>query len=467
MTIKFGTDGWRAIVGEDFTPENVTQVIQAFADLYAALPEAGRPVVVGYDRRNQSPETARLVAEVLTRNGITTFLSESYCPTPMVSWTVVQMQAAAGIMVTASHNPPHWNGIKFKESYGGAASPAFTDPIEAQIRKNAATPRTTRTAHPKAATLLHTFTATAYVEHLRRFVDLAAIAKAKHKILYDPMYGAGAGYLSQIVDGITEIHGHRDIHFGGVHPEPIIPYVNEAIATMRGGGYDLCVITDGDADRIGAVDETGRFITSHEIYAVLLDHVIRRRGWTGNVVKSITTTQMIDRICEQHGLQLTTTPVGFKYISPALNAPNMLAGGEESGGIGFPRHVCERDGVLCALLLLEAMALGHASISQLVAEMQRQYGPYCYRRIDLKLTVEQMQRARERLQSGDVPTTLCGRRMKLLNRIDGFHFLRDDNSWLLVRPSGTEPLFRTYAEARSPDDVEALLQEARVLVGLD
>lgn len=464
MTIAFGTDGWRAVVGRDFTPENVTRIIQAFADLYPTLPEAGRPVVVGYDRRNQSPETAQLVAELLTANGIETYVSSDFCTTPAVSWMVTHLKAAAGIMVTASHNPPNWNGIKFKESYGGAASPAYTDPIEAQIGKHDGLASAKASAW-QATPLLHRFDPHgAYVDQLRSLVDLAAIRRADPRVLFDPMYGAGAGYLSRMLDGVTEIHGQRDLLFGGIHPEPIVPYVNEAIATMRGGGFDVCVITDGDADRIGAIDETGRYITSHEIFALLLHHVLTVRGWQGNVVKSITTTRMIERICKQFGLALTTTPVGFKYISPAINAPGMLAGGEESGGIGFPRHVCERDGLLCALLLLEAMALRKKPMSALVAEVQEHYGPCLYRRVDLQLTPEQMATARQQLDKNP-PSTLCGQAVVHVNRIDGFHFLRTDDSWLLMRPSGTEPLFRTYAEARTQADVDALLAEARRLLG--
>lgn len=462
MTIKFGTDGWRAVVGQDFTPANVTKIIEAFAAIYPTLPEAGRPVVVGYDLRDQSPETAALVTELLAARGITPILSRDYCPTPAVAWTVVQQRAAAGIMVTASHNPPAWNGIKFKESYGGAASPEFTTPIEQQIAKRAAptadarAPVTPQSFDPKKE----------YLNHLRQFVDGAAIAKARFKILFDPLYGSGASYLAQMVDGVTEIHGQRDIKFGGIHPEPIVPYVNEAISTMRGGGYDVCIITDGDADRIGAIDERGTYLTSHEIYGLLLHHVLTHRGWRGNVVKSITTTRMIDALCRQFGLQLTTTPVGFKYISPALKGPNMLVGGEESGGIGFPRHVCERDGLLCGLLILEMMAVRGKPLSELVAELQTTYGPCRYRRVDLKLTPEQMQLAKARLANLAV-TSLCDRPIAKIDRIDGYHLLRDDESWLLIRPSGTEPLLRTYAEARTDEAVTALLQEAQRMIGLE
>jgi phosphomannomutase len=465
MTITFGTDGWRAVVGRDFTTDNVATVIQAFADLYPTLPEAGRPVMVGFDRRNQSPETAKFVSRILAANQIPTFLADDYCPTPMVSWNVVKHEAACGIMVTASHNPPEWNGIKFKEAYGGAASPAYTDPIEAQIATNVAAGRVPCTTPAADAPAVQSFGMQSYLEQLRELVNIQAINGAGLRVLYDPMYGSGAKYLSQMIRGVTEIHGHRDVTFGGIHPEPIIPYVNEAITTMQGGGYDVCVITDGDADRIGAVDEQGTYMTSHEIFALLLLHTLETRKWRGNVVKSITTTQMIDRIAREFGMDLTVTPVGFKHISPTLNVPNMLAGGEESGGIGFPRHVCERDGLMCALLLVEMMALRKTSMSGLVTELQERFGPCKYRRIDLKLTETEMATARTALQ-GDLPQELCGQSVKHLNRIDGHHFLREDDSWLLVRASGTEPLFRTYAEARTQQEVDDLLAAARPLLGL-
>lgn len=464
MSIKFGTDGWRAVVGKDFTPENVAHIIQAFADLYPHSPGRGRPVVVGYDRRNQSPEMAQLVTDVLTANGITTYLSSTFCPTPGVSWNVVKYEAAAGVVVTASHNPPDWNGIKFKESYGGAASPAYTDPIEAQIAKNQAAGKRPKTDGQRS--LLQSFDpAGPYLQALREFVDLDRINRSGFKILYDPMYGAGAGLFGQLVAGVTEIRGDRDVTFNGIHPEPIVPYVNDTIAAMRGGTYALGVINDGDADRIGAVDETGRYVTTHEIYAVILLHLLRERQWRGQVVKSITTTRMIDRICTQYDGPLHVTPVGFKHISPALNAPNMLVGGEESGGIGIPRHLCERDGLLCGLLLCEMMAIHKKPIGQLVAALQQEFGPTAYRRVDLRLTPAQMQTARHRL-AGTLPDTLCGQSVRHLDRIDGYHFLREDESWLLIRASGTEPLLRTYAEARTSAEVDALLQAAQEIIGL-
>lgn len=462
--IKFGTDGWRAVVGDTFTPENVARIMHAFADLYPTMPEAGRPVVIGYDCRNQAPETAQMVAELLTARGIDVIVSNTFCPTPAVSWNVVHANGAAGVMVTASHNPPQWNGIKFKESYGGAASSEWLAPIEAQIVKNDASPAKPQPASTRG-TRCEFDPAKEYLAQLRTLVDIDAINRAHLNIVYDPMYGAGAGLLGQLVNGITEIHSARDINFGGVHPEPIIPYLQDTMQMLAKGGFAGCMVTDGDADRIGAIDDRGTYVTTHEIFALILKHVVEHRGWTGNVLKSITTTRMIDRLCKRYGSTLTVTPVGFKFISPALKAPGILIGGEESGGIGLPRHICERDGLLSSLLLLEMMATKKQTLGELVKDLQVDVGPSCYTRIDLTLTNEQMATAKARLADFR-PESLCGQRVIQIQTFDGFHFLRADDSWLLIRPSGTEPLLRTYAEARTMQDVDTLLAEAQKVIGL-
>ncbi|OGQ48275.1 MAG: hypothetical protein A3I09_03700 [Deltaproteobacteria bacterium RIFCSPLOWO2_02_FULL_47_10] len=467
-TIRFGTDGWRAVIGEDFIPENIAQVIQAFADIYPSLPEAGRPVYIGYDRRAQSKESAELIARGLVANNIRTVLSNNFCPTPCVSWHVKTDRAAAGIMVTASHNPAKWNGIKFKESYGGAASPAYTDPIEAQIAKNAATgkkPKITSLPNP----LLEKFEPHgAYVKSIKKWADLKLIRDSKFKILADPMYGAGTDYFPEFFeDAVTQIHTEADTNFGGIQPEPIIPHVNEAIEVMKSRKYDICLITDGDADRIGAIDENGTYVTAHQIFSLLIKHIVETRKWRGRIIKSITTTQMINRLCKKYSLELITTPVGFKHISPALNDPKVLIGGEESGGIGIPRHVCERDGVLCGLLLVEMMAVRERRLSELVEELQHEVGPCQYRRIDMHLDKKVIDSARAALkEKADSIKELCGMKVKKLDLLDGYHFMREDDSWLLVRPSGTEPLLRTYAEARTIEEVDALLTEAKKIIGL-
>lgn len=466
--IKFGTDGWRAVIGEDFIPENIGKVIQAFADIYPNLPEAGKPVYIGYDRRAKSKETAELIASVLVANNIKTRLSTQFCPTPCVSWHVNTDKGAAGIMVTASHNPPKWNGIKFKESYGGAASPAYTDPIEAQITANDKTGKRPKTAKLQGP-LFETYNPHgAYITSLKGWANLKLIRDSKFKILAEPMYGSGTDYFPEFFeDSVTQIHTEADTNFGGIQPEPIIPHVNGAIEVMKSRKYDICVITDGDADRIGAIDEKGNYVTSHFIFSLLIKHLVESRGWKGKIIKSITTTQMINRLCRKYGMELVTTPVGFKYISPALNDPKVLMGGEESGGIGIPRHVCERDGLLCGLLLTEMMAMRERHLSELIEEMQKDVGPVAYKRVDMHLDHATIDIARKNLKekSGGIKE-LCGMKVKKLDLMDGYHFLREDDSWLLVRPSGTEPLLRTYAEARTQEEVEALLKEAKNIIGI-
>lgn len=465
MTIRFGTDGWRAVVGADFTPENVAQVAQAFADIYPSLPEFGKPVYIGYDRRNKSKESAELIASVLLGNHISVWLSKDYCPTPCVSWSVKNFGAAAGIMVTASHNPPSWNGIKFKESYGGAASKEFLAPIEAKIDENETGQRAPKKADLLGNSLLHYFDPHKdYVAALAKLVDLNLIKKANFKILYDAMYGAGSGFLTDLLDNqITPLHDNADPNFGGIHPEPIQPYVNEAMEKMKTGQYSICVITDGDADRIGAVDEKGNFVSSHQIFSLLFKHLVENRGMKGKVLKSISTTVMLDRLCEKYHLALGVTPIGFKYLSPAMKEPGILIAGEESGGIGMPHHICERDGLYCALLLLELMATRKQLVGELIADLQSEAGPCYYKRIDLSIPKEKIEKLKLKLADFK-PKELAGQNVTKMTLIDGYHFALEDSSWLLIRPSGTEPLLRTYAEAPTLTQVEKLLTEAKKLV---
>ncbi len=451
--IKFGTDGWRAIIGDDFIPKNIEIVAQAYAEIHKRSKTANKPVYIGYDRRDQARESAELITSVLIANQIETYLSNDCCPTPTVSWMVKHNNAEVGIMVTASHNPSKWNGIKFKEGYGGSASPEFTNMIEAEIEKGV----TPKKAQFKDHGLFHYFDPKKeYVDHIKTLVDMDLIKSANFNCLVDPLYGSGAGYFKLLLgDTVTEIHSERDITFGGIHPEPIPPHVNEAIETMKNGNYSACIINDGDADRLGAIDENGNYITTHLLFSILIKHVVENKGWSGEVIKSISTTQMIDRLCKKYGLALETTLVGFKYISPKLNQPGVMVGGEESGGFGFPVHVCERDGVLCGLLLLENMATRKMTLGQLVDEIQKEVGPIYYKRLDLKLTDEKISEVKDVLNNIKLKE-IAGKKVKKFTDIDGWHYLLADDSWLLVRTSGTEPLMRIYVEAASPDRVNEM-----------
>ncbi len=465
--IRFGTDGWRAVIGKDFIPENITKVAQAFADLNPELAETGQPVVIGYDRRKQSPEAAQWIASVLLGNGIRTILMNTFCPTPAVSWYTVRKKCAAGIMVTASHNPPEWNGIKFKESYGGAASGDYCRPIEQRIEENDRAGREPRTAVVDGNDLLESLDPhEEYLGSFAQFIDVDRIRGAGFTILADPLFGSGTGYYPQLLgDCVAEIHDAADTTFGGLNPEPIPPNANELMERVKGGDFSCGLLTDGDADRAGAVDKNGNFVTTHEVYALLIRHAVENKGWTGKIIKSISTTRMIDRLGEKYGLPVETTPVGFKYISPAMKEPGVLVGGEESGGFGFPRHVPERDGVFSGLMLLEYMAVSGKSLRTLVDELQQEFGPTKYRRDDLHLSAEEIAKARKAMQGLDI-TEFDGHRVVKHETMDGHHFLFDDDSWLLFRASGTEPLIRVYAEAPTMEQVEKMLAFGKEQIGL-
>lgn len=465
--IKFGTDGWRAVIGEDFTPENISKVIQAFADLYPNLYNTGHPVVIGYDRRNQSPEAADLIASVLLGNGIKVLLSGGFCPTPAVAWYAKTKNLTAGIMVTASHNPPKWNGIKFKESYGGAASGEYCRPIEDRIVENDKTGRRPCTAALKGNPDLVKFDP--YGEYLKcfsKFIDVGRIRSQDFKLLIDPLFGAGCGYFPRLLGPmVTEIHNAADTNFGGLNPEPIPPHANELLELLKSGSYTCGLLTDGDADRAGAADEHGNFITTHEVYSLLIRHAVENKKWTGKIIKSISTTIMVNRLGAKYGLPVRTTPVGFKYISPAMKEPGVMVGGEESGGFGFPRHIPERDGVFSDLMLLELMATTGKSLGKLVAELQHEFGPCRYRRLDLHLSAGEIAKAREKMKILDIKA-IDGLKVKAHETMDGHHFLFEDDSWLLFRTSGTEPLVRIYSEAPSFDQVDAMLAEGKRQIGL-
>jgi len=465
--IKFGTDGWRAVIGEDFIPENIMKVTQAFADLYFESPESGKPVVIGYDRRNKSPESAEIIASVLLGNNIPTVLSETFCPTPAVSWYVKTKGCAAGIMVTASHNPPKWNGIKFKESYGGAASEDYVRPIEQAILDNDKRAKSPKTAALKNNKSLDLFSAYGeYLNQFSNFVDLALIKRQDYKVLVDPLYGAGTGFFPRLLGkNVEEIHFQDDTNFGGLNPEPIPPNINELIEHMKSKKYDIGLITDGDADRTGAVDEKGNHVTTHEVFSLLIKHVVENKKWSGSIIKSISTTMMINRLGKKYGLEVKTVPVGFKYISPAMKEPGVLIGGEESGGFGLPRHIPERDGIFSGLLLLEFMATNKKTLGELVADLQKDVGPTKYRRIDMHLTKDQIAVARENMKKLDIKS-VGGLRLIKRETMDGLHFLYEDESWLLFRASGTEPLVRIYAEAPTMKQVEEMLSTGRHAIGL-
>ncbi len=467
--IKFGTDGWRAIMGQEYTHANVAKVIQAFCDVKKN--EANKNVYVGYDRRKDSADFAKTVADVLASNGFTAWLSQDFCPTPCISWLTKEKQGLAGIMITASHNPAQWNGVKFKEGYGGSASPEYTQEIEDQIVVNdtaGKTPLQKGFTAGVANNNIQSFDPKdTYVKHLTQFVDIKRIQQSGIKIAYDAMYGAGSHFLTQVLGmDILQLHAAADTNFGGTNPEPIEKNLQEVMQLIKAKKADVAMATDGDADRIGAIDENGSYISTHQIFALLLKHHVTHRKATGTIVMSVSTTSMIRKMCAQYGLKLVETPVGFKHICKYLKTENALMGGEESGGFSYRDHVHERDGIFNALMLLEMMAVHKKTLSQLVQDLASEFGSYFYERIDYHLNTETIERAKIIAGKHDI-TSIAGVAVKEYQTMDGIKIFFADGSWLLIRSSGTEPLLRTYAEGPTPQRVQDILTFAKTHLQLN
>jgi alpha-D-glucose phosphate-specific phosphoglucomutase len=471
VTIRFGTDGWRAVISEDFTFENVRHVAQAIADHVlqgdGSDGSVERPLVIGFDTRFLSDRYAIAVANVLASNGLPVFLSKADCPTPALSLAVKQLGAAGGIMITASHNPPRYNGIKYKSSFGGSAMPDETARIEQLLERNLREGRTAPTteipwsdsAVPQPGEIVRFDPLPGYLLHLRTLINFSVIARSGLRVAIDPMYGAGRGYtarwLRELGVMVAEIHGELNPGFGGNHPEPIARNLSRLMELVKTGGYDIGLATDGDADRIGAVDAQGEFVSPHLIIALALRHLMDQ-GKRGLVVKTISTTQLVNRLAAAHGLDVEETPVGFNYICDFMLKQPVLIGGEESGGISVLGHIPEGDGILMGLLLLEIVATAGKPLHQLIAELQDAFGPFAYDRIDQRVQPFSKKQLVARLKE-DAPDELAGQRLVRVNDRDGIKYLLQDDSWLLIRPSGTEPVLRVYAEAATAEQVRRLL----------
>ena len=467
--IKFGTDGWRGVIAREFTFENVSIVAQATMDYMVNEGLANKGLVIGYDRRFLSREFAKHCAEIAVGNGIKVLLTETYTPTPAVSWAVKSRAAGLGVMITASHNPPVYNGFKVKESFGGSARPSTTKKIEEQVDKNISCCRKILSipfAEALQSGMISRFDAnTVYYAQLKKYVDMDLIIKSAIPFVVDPMFGAGSGVFPVLLPGALEIHGDCNPAFGGQAPEPIMEHLQVLSEMVKSGGFRAGLALDGDADRIGAVDENGDFFSSHMIYTVLLRHLYERKGLRGGVVKTVSTTQMINLLAAKYGLELFETPIGFKHICELMLENDILMGGEESGGLGVKGHMPERDGILMGLLLLEAMAMSGKGLKQLLNETMDEIGHFFYRRIDLQIGQAAKEKLITRLSSGET-AKIAGVAVAGTNFSDGFKFIFTNGSWLLIRPSGTEPVLRLYSEAGSPEEVEKFLAAGRELAGV-
>jgi phosphomannomutase len=465
--IKFGTDGWRGFIADDFTFDNVRKVAWAIASYVLKHEDHARGVLVGYDTRYASDRAARLVAQVLAGAGIPVHLANDYTPTPAVSYNVKKLGAAGGVMITSSHNPFNWNGVKFKAKFGGSATPDILKKIEAELHAGAMP-----TAAP--AQIVEMDFKPAYIEAVCKFADLDVIRKANFKFAIDSMYGSGRGVLPGIFDktGIQYIAIRQEANplFPGINPEPILPHVAELQKTVTKEKCHAGLATDGDADRIGAVAEDGSFVDAHKCFAILANWLLERRKWPGDLVRAFNTTRMIDRIAARHGRKLHEVSIGFKYAADLMMTREILIAGEESGGIGYGSFLPERDGVLNALLLANVMAEEGKPLGQLVAHLQKEYGPHYYGRRDLHISEELKNGAVRR--AADSGTTKIGPYTILRKEnLDGVKFFLDAptngngaEAWVLFRASGTELLLRVYAEAATPELVEEILQAAERFV---
>lgn len=492
--IKFGTDGWRDKIADGFTFENVRDVAQALSDylkeLKCSIPgvsdfvvsgeksenrSQNRPkLIIGYDTRFLSDQFAKEAALVAVKNGIEVFLTKSFAPTPAVSFFTVDIGADGAVLITASHNPAQYNGFKFKAPYGGSATPEITRKIEEHYSKNKKMNKKaemTTVEEAKKSGLLHFIDPKSeYLAKILSILDEGLIESSESKrlqVLVDPLYGAGQGYLKDALMAlgceVKEIHGEINPSFGGMNPEPIAENLGELKKHIIENGYDVGFALDGDADRVGAIDASGAFISSHQIFALLLEHLVNKRGWHGDVVKTVSTTQMVDVIANEYGLKVYETPVGFKYICEHILEKDILIGGEESGGIGIKNYIPERDGILISLLLVEVMLANGKTLGQLINDLMNRIGPFHYDRWDLKIDHNIKPALLEFLKEFN-PDNLIGRKVSLINTRDGYKYCLENNGWLMIRTSGTEDVVRLYAEAESPEKVNELLKAGKLIL---
>jgi alpha-D-glucose phosphate-specific phosphoglucomutase len=466
--IGFGTDGWRAVIADTFTFANLRLIAQAVADsLLKQRTDGKQPVVViGYDTRFLSDRFAAETACVMAANGILTWLTRSDAPTPAISYNVTHKGADAGIVITASHNPPRYNGFKLKASYGGSATAEQCALVEAELRlieKEGRDPKIIKYEQALEMDLIRRFDpAWDYYQHLGGIVDFDRISQRELNIVADSMWGAGRGafhtMLSRSRCHVSEIRNVLNPGFGGIHPEPILRYLNDLVAAVQRLQADVGLATDGDADRIGAIDAHGKFVDPHHVFALTLRHLVESKGQRGDVVKTVSTTFMINNLCQKYGLKLHETPVGFNHIADLMMHSDVLIGGEESGGISIRGHIPEGDGILMGLLLLEVMGHTQAPLHEIINDLQANFGPAHYGRIDTHLTRQVPKKQVVSMLADAAPNQLGGETVSRVGTLDGVKFYMSDNSWLLIRPSGTEPLLRVYAEARTPQAVAALLE---------
>ena len=463
--ICFGTDGWRAVIAEDFTFANVARVAQATADFWKSEirnPKSeifGREpkVVIGYDRRFLSDRFAQTTAEVFAGNDFQVILTPEPTPTPCVSYAVKTLVAVGGVMITASHNPPIFNGFKLKSHFGGSSDAETCQAVESFLDKN---PPQLKTDNSKLKVSIWDIRP-AHFKAIKRLVDFKLISKSKLRVAHDALFGVGAGVFETLLAKtnckVTTLNGKHDVLFGGICPEPLPKNYALGGAQLRRNPHDICLVTDGDADRIGAMDGHGRPMMNQQVIALLLHHLVRNRGGRGAVTKTFNTTAMVDKMCAAWNLPLTEVGIGFRFIAPELMKPGALFGAEESGSVGFAGHIPERDGLAAGLLLLEMLAMEKISVNKIYARLEKEFGPHCYGRLDAHYPLERRMALMEWLKANP-PGKLLRSPLARVDVRDGVKFVAEDSTWLMLRGSGTEPVLRIYAEAKSADAMQKLLR---------
>jgi phosphomannomutase len=458
--IKFGTDGWRAVISEDFTFDNVKKVAQGVADFVnndcGGLKVKERKIVVGYDTRFLSDKYAELMTCVLGANGVKTVLSDRPTPTPSVSFAIKDRGYIGGLMITASHNPARYNGIKYKAYYGGSAGPEVTKKFEAYLGKNEIKYKGLDELKSSGLVEIDDII-TKHLEFIKSYADLKLLKNSKLNVLVDSMYGTGNDYIAMLLKGgkckVDTIHNEKNPSFGGINPEPILPNLKELAEKTKEGKYDIGLATDGDADRLGVALPNGKLLTGHKVMSVLLLHLLEDKSMRGGVIQTICGTYLIDKICKKYNLKMYETAVGFKYICELMLKEDILIGGEETGGVAFKNSIPERDGILSGLLILEMMAMKKKKMLDILKSIDKEYGTYEYKRLDLKYPDDKKPKLMASLKR-DPPKDILGKPVVEIKTTDGYKFICDDRSWLMLRLSGTEPILRVYAEA--PTEKEAL-----------
>ncbi len=458
--IKFGTDGWRGVIAQDYTFDNVSKVALATAKFYKKHKKAKNGILIGYDTRFESQEFAERTAQVIANTGLKVILSDGYCPTPALSLAIPKFDAVGGVVITASHNPARYNGFKLKADFGGPEEVEYVAKVEKEANKisqksvdsiKKSFDDLTKKGLIKKANLRQI-----YIDDLKNKIDITAIKSARLRIAHDAMYGAGQKILNSLIEDAVVIHNEFNPSFGGEHPEPIAMHLGELMKFVPQGNYNVGLATDGDADRIGAVDENGNFVGPQEVFALLLKYLYETKGLRGEVVKTVSVGDMPDILAKQYGLTLTELPVGFKHVASVMISRDVLIGGEESGGIGLKGHIPERDGLFLGLTICEMMVKRGKTLGQLVKELFDQVGPHIYTRIDVRTTEQYKRKVLGKLKKG--LKEVAGHKIDYVLTIDGYKYFFADGGWMLVRASGTEPLIRYYCEAESKEKVDKILE---------